>query len=936
MKKRLLPVILLGVIACWIASGQTYTISTFAGGALPVNVPGTSASLYAPGSVAFDKGGNIFFTLQKTSASSGSPSVLRLDAITGVVTLVAGNGTPGFSGDDGPATSAQLNQPLGIAVDSVGNLYIADAGNNRIRKVSNGVITSVAGNGTQGFSGDNGPATGSQLNFPKAVTVDPSGDLYIADTGNYRIRKISNGVITTVAGSGGCCNLISIVDSGAATGVQIDPDGVALDSSGNLYIADSSYNLVSEVSNGAINTVAGTGIAGFGADGGPATSAELSGPVGVAVDSAGNLYIADAGNNRIRRVSNGVITTVAGNGTQGFSGDNGPALSAELNSPFGVAVDSAGNLCIADSGNNRIRKVSNSVITTMAGNNGVYGFSGDNGSATSAQLSFASAVAVDSAGNLYIADYNRIRKVSNGVITTVAGNGTQGFSGDNGPATSAQLGSPEGVAVDPAGNLYIADERYDEIRKVANGVITTAAGKFPVSIGVDPIGDNGPATSAELNGPIGVAVDSASNLYIADSSNQRIRKVANGVITTVAGNGASYGPIGDNGPATSAELNFPEGVAVDSVGNLYIADYGNRRIREVSNGVITTIAGNGTGGFSGDGGPATSASLSRVKGIAVDAVGNLYIADTDYNRVRKVSNGVITTVAGNGSAGFSGDNGPSTAAELNGPVGVAVDSAGNVYVADSGNDRIRVLTPGTVPAITTGGVVPVYSSVPIIQPGSWVSIYGIDLASGTTLWNGNFPTSLGGTSVNIDNKPAYLWFVSPTQINLQVPDDNTTGTVSVAVTTAFGTKTSTVTLAPYGPSFSLLGDGKHVAAEIATPNGTGAYGGGTYDLVGPSNTFSYRTRPVKAGETLTLYGVGFGPTTPPVPAGQVFSGSAPTNAPVTITIGGMNAPVAFAGITEAGLYQINVTVPSAPSGDQPLSATDNGVQTPTGPVVTVQ
>ncbi len=268
---------------------------------------------------------------------------------------------------------------------------------------------------------------------------------------------------------------------------------------------------------------------------------------------------------------------------------------------------------------------------------------------------------------------------------------------------------------------------------------------------------------------------------------------------------------------------------------------------------------------------------------------------------------------------------------------MAADSAGHLYIADFNNNQIRLLTPGTVPAIPDGGVVPVYSSVPVIQPGSWVSIYGSNLASGFFSWNGNFPTFLGGTTVTIDNRAAYLWYVSPTQINLQVPDDTATGPVNMAVTTASGTSTSTVTLAAFGPSFSLLGDGKHVAAEIATPNGIGAYGGGTYDLLGPSNTFSYNTRPVKAGETLVLYGVGFGPTTPHVPAGQPFSGAAPTTTPVTVTVGGVSANVAFSGLTMAGLYQINVTVPQGTgSGNQALVATVNGVQTPPDPVVSVQ
>jgi len=587
------------------------------------------------------------------------------------------------------------------------------------------------------------------------------------------------------------------------------------------------------------------------------------------------------------------ISTYAGNGPQGFSGDGGPATSAESNGPWGIAMDSGGgSVYFADTGNNRIRKVSNGVITTVAGN-GIKGFSGDGGLATSAELNGPAGVAVDSAGNIYFADTGngRIRKVSNGVITTVAGDGD--------PNNTAALG------------LYCPS----------------------------CIGDNGPATKAVLAGPYGLAVDSVGNLYIADPGTDRIRKVSNGVMTTAVGSG-TVGFSGDGGPATSAELSAPISVAVDLGGDVYFADFNNNRIRKVSSGVITTVAGSGPagpnlGGFSGDGGLASSAKLNFPEGVAVDSAGNLYIADND--RIRKVSNGVITTVAGDGTEGFSGDGGLATSAELNGPTGVAVDSGGSVYVSDFSNNRIRLLTPVAAPTVKSGGIVPIYSAVPVIQAGSWVSIYGSNLASGTLLWNGDFPTSLGGVIVTIDNKPAYLWSVSPLQINLQAPDDATTGLVSVAVTTPSGTATSTVTLAAYGPSFTLLGDGKHAVGEIATPNGTGAYGGGTYDLVGPSGTFSFSTRPVKPGETLTLYGVGFGPTTPHVFAGQIFSGSAPTNSPVTITIGGVQANVAFSGITEAGLYQFNLTVPpNTGNGDQALQASVNGVQTPSGPVVTVQ
>jgi sugar lactone lactonase YvrE len=335
----------------------------------------------------------------------------------------------------------------------------------------------------------------------------------------------------------------------------------------------------------------------------------------------------------------------------------------------------------------------------MAGNGTEpWRFNGDNGPATSALLSGPGGVAVDAAGNVYFTDSFRVRKVSNGVITTVAGTGEEG--GDNVPATSAELYGLRGIAVSSAGDLYIADglshlsameysNVNNRIRKVSKAVITTVAGKADTGYS----GDNGPANLAQLDSPVGVAVDSAGNLYIADSQNNRIRKVSNGVITTVAGNGES-GFSGDGGPATRARLFKPTGVAVDPAGNLYIADTANSRVRKVSRGVITTVAGNGTIGFSGDGGPATSAQLIRPNGLAVDSAGKIYIVD-EVHRIREISNGVITTVAGNGTPGFSGDNGPAATAQLYWPSGLAVDSAGKIYVAEIGNERIRLLTPAS-------------------------------------------------------------------------------------------------------------------------------------------------------------------------------------------------------------------------------------------------
>jgi uncharacterized repeat protein (TIGR01451 family) len=723
------------------AYGQ-YVSSVFAGGGPPNGSAATSIAISNIYGTAVDGSGNVYVP------SFHENRVYKV-ATNGTVTTVAGNGTSGYSGDGGAATSAQLNEPMGLAIDASGNLYIADYGNSSIRKVSGGVITTVAGNGTSGYSGDGGLATSAELRNPYGVALDSAGNLYIADTYNYRIRKVSGGVITTVAGNG---TIGYSGDNGAATSAELSyPFGVAVDGAGaNLYIGDSNSSRVRRVSSGIITTFAGNGSFGFSGDGGSATSAELSYPYGVAVDASGNVYIADIGNERIRKVSSGVITTVAGNGTYGFSGDGGSATSATLGEPLGVAVDSLGNFYIADTFNDRIRKVSGGVINTIAGN-GSYEYFGDFGSATSAQINPAG-VAADTLGNLYIADYDdfRVRKVTGGTISTVAGNGTSGYSGDTGPATSAEISTAQELAVDSAGDYYIGDSY--RIREVAGGVITTVAGNGTSGYS----GDGGPATSAEINNPLSLAATTPGNFYIADQSNSRIRKVSggvislfagsgppngsaatstslgtgsvgtaadsagnvyfasptqnrvykvatNGTISTVAGNGTS-GYSGDSGAATSAQLNNPQGVAIDGFGNLYIADNGNERIRKVSSGVITTVAGTGSANFGGDGGLATSAQINNPQALATDSSGNFYIADAGNNRVRKVSGGVITTVAGNGSPGYAGDGGMATSAELNFPQGVAVDSSGNLYIDDNSNYRIRKVSGGIITTVAGNGV----------------------------------------------------------------------------------------------------------------------------------------------------------------------------------------------------------------------------------------
>jgi sugar lactone lactonase YvrE len=613
-------------------------------------------------------------------------------AQTYTISTFAGNGEVGFSGDGGIATAAQI-YAYDVAVDASGNLYVADADNNRIRKISTGgIISTFAGTGIAGFSGDGAAATSAELNGPTGVTLDASGNVYIADYGNNCIRKInSGGIISTIAGNG---TAGFSGDGAAATAAELNtPYKVAVDASGNVYIADLTNNRIRMVSpGGLISTFAGNGTGGFSGDGAAATSAKLHFPEGVAVDAAGNVYIADRANNRIREVNTGgIISTFAGTGFAGFSGDGAAATLAKLSNPGSVTLDASGNVYIADRTNNRIRMItSGGIISTVAGN-GTAGFSGDGAAATSSELNGPWGVTVDGSGNIYVADQSnlRIRKVNiSGIISTIAGTGSLSFWGDGGPATSAELHGPAGLTLDASGNMYITDRINNRIRKVSSGgIISTVAGNGTAGF----FGDGAAATSAEINSPYGIVIDTIGNLYISDQNNNRIRMVnTSGIISTVAGSGTG-GFSGDSAGATLAYLNSPYGITLDAARNLYISDDNNQRIRKVSTGgIIYTVAGNGTQGFAGDGTSAFTAELYHPAGVTFDGTGNMYIADQSNNRIRKISpSGIISTIAGNGAAGFSGDGAIATSAELNGPIGVAVDGALNVYIADLNNNRIR-------------------------------------------------------------------------------------------------------------------------------------------------------------------------------------------------------------------------------------------------------
>ncbi|HEY3735729.1 MAG TPA: hypothetical protein VGL63_17630 [Streptosporangiaceae bacterium] len=705
--------------------------------------------------VTVDAAGNVLIADQahfQVAVAAAKTGTFYGQAMTaGEVYLLAGDGQQGVPGTGVVATQTPLTDPEAVAVDQQGNVVIADSGfsaggtsgGSRLQVVAAstgtfygqpmiaGDLYTVAGNGKLAYSGDGGPATAAGLGLRVGeARVDSAGNLVMADFGECRIRvvaagtgtfydvKMTAGDIYTVAGNGTCgfSSVRGLPDGLAVKDRLNSPQGVALDPAGNLLIADTLNNRIRVVANttgtfygqamtiGNIYTVAGNGTHGFAGDGGSALAAEFALPDDMVTDTAGNLVIADSGNDRLRVVAAatgtfygqamtaGDVYTVAGTGAIEYSGDGGPAGQAEFLSPHGVASDAAGDMLIADNAESRVRFV-------PAVNGNYFG-----------------------------------QRLTGGNVYSLAGTGTQGFSGDGGPGTAARVGLPAAVSLDAAGNAIIVDTGNNRVRVVADtsgtfyGQAMTAGDIYTVAGtgGFGFSGDGGPAVGAELAGPQGVAVDGAGNLVITDSDNFRVRVVADtsgtfygqamtaGDIYTVAGNGVD-GFAGDGHPATSAEFDAPVGVAVDRAGNLVITDTDNCRVRVVAvatgtfygkamtAGNIYAVAGAGTAGFSGDGGRAAKAMLHFPSDVAVDGTGNLVITDTGNERVRVVAEKAgtfygqtmikndIYTVAGTGAAQFSGDGGPGTGAALSGPASAAVTGTGNLLIADAGNTRVRMV-----------------------------------------------------------------------------------------------------------------------------------------------------------------------------------------------------------------------------------------------------
>jgi sugar lactone lactonase YvrE len=645
---------------------RTPVVATLAGNGTPGSANGvsvTTAEFNSPRSVAADAFGNVF-------VADRANNQIREISLHGTVTTLAGSSTPGFA--EGTGTAAAFNAPSGIVVDASGMIYVADAGNHRIRMITPaGVVSTLAGSGTPGST--NATGTAAQFNFPVAVSLDGSGNVYVADSNNHLIRMITPaGVVTTLAGT-----RQGYTDPGPTSTAQFNgPNGVAFDAvSGNVYVSDPGNQLIREITpDGFVLNLAGNRIAGL--SNGRGDQAEFRNPGGLVVDASGNVYVADAGNQQIRVITPGGVdvSTFAGNSTAG-NGD-GPLTAASFNLPSGITTDVSGNLFIADMGNNRIREITaGQILSTLAGN-GTTGFA--NGIASKAEFNSPVGAVADGSGNVYVTDNfnNVIRKITpDGVVSTFAGNGQPGFA--EGTGTSASFNSPAGIAIDNGGNLYIADEYNNRIRKITpDGTVSTLAGNGLLG------SVNGSAATAEFDSPLGIAIDASGNLYV--SAENAIREISPaGMVTTFAG---VFWTGSSDGQGTNASFNRPFGIAIDNGGNLYIADEYNNRIRKITpSGFVTTLAG-WVNGFADGSGP--YAKFNRPTGVAADAYGNVYVADRFNALIRKITPaGLVSTFSGAGGLGVV--NGPVNIGLFRWPFGITIDASGTMYITDVASQSIR-------------------------------------------------------------------------------------------------------------------------------------------------------------------------------------------------------------------------------------------------------
>jgi sugar lactone lactonase YvrE len=797
--------VLLSVALAPLSRAQPLTISTLAGSPGQGGADGTGAAtrFANPWGVAADTAGNLY-------VADTDNHTIRIVTAGGAVSTFAG--LAGLSGSaDGTGSGARFNQPQGVAVDTNGIVYVADTGNYTIRKITPaGVVTTLAG--SAGISGST-DATGRSARFyePEGIAVNSAGTLiYVADTWNHTIRQVTSaGVVTTLAGSAGNYGSANGIGSSAQFN---QPQGLAVDGTGNVYVGDTGNQMIRLVTpGGAVTTL--TGSAGnYGSADGTGSGASFWNPQGIALDSSANLYVADSFNNTIRQVTPaGVVTTLAG--TAGSLGSaDGTGAAARFWQPQGVAVDSFGNVCVADSANGTIRRIaSGAVVTTLAGAASTGSADGTDGSA---RFYGPSGAAVDSSGSSYVADTGNgtIRAITSaGVVSTLAGSAGN-FGSTDATGSSARFYGPQAVAVGSAGNLYVADTANHTIRKITSGgVVSTLAGLA----GTNGLTD-GTGTSARFNGPQGLAADSSGTVYVADTWNHTIRKVtAAGAVTTLAGLPGYYGDIDGTsagGGTNTARFYCPSGVAVDGSGNVYVADTRNHTIRKVTSaGVVSTLAGL-PGVWGSADGTNSSARFNQPQSIVVDLSGNLFVLDSGNQTIRMVApvgtNWVVTTVAGQADVSGSAD-GTGSSAQFFYPGGIGANSAGSFCVADCGNNTIRA-------GVSSLNAAPVI----VVQPQNQTANQGQNAAFSVTA-TGSAPLTYQWqfNSTNLSGATSSSYAV----INAQPAN---VGSYSVIVTNSLGTATSSIALLTVvvPPAITLLPQSQTVIQGLNATFTVGASG----------------------------------------------------------------------------------------------------------------
>jgi uncharacterized protein (TIGR03437 family) len=893
------------------------------------------------------------------------------EGTTYIPTTVAGAGFEAYSGDGRAATLVDLFYPEKVAIDHSGSIYFTEAYYGRVLKIApDGTLSTVAGGGTVRWTGNTPTAAATSLQFDdtEGLALDSTGNLYFG--ADNRLWKLtSDGAARPIGGTGQ--NNSTVGDGTAISASFATPWCVAADSAGNAYFCDAGHNMIRRISpDGKISTVAGTGVAGYSGDGQAANTALLNGPEDIVLDGAGNLYIADTFNYRIRKVAaNGIITTIAGTGKLGNGVGVGViALSADLYPIYSLALDASGNFYFSGSRYAEIHRLEPSGLiymestyvqacngmaplptgglvaldflrhtvsrisgtdghtTLLAGTTRSTGI-GDGRQGTQAVFLYPYGLALNAAGDLWIADADdqRIRHLdAAGIITTVAGTGIFGATGDNGPATGAQIAQPHALAIDSSGAVYF--NNACQVRRIrADGIVETVVGSGTCGF-FEPLS----AAAAMLTFPKGLAVDSTNNLYISDTGNHRIRKVTpGGMIRTIAGSGVQ-GYSGNNGSnPLAAAMDTPTGVAVDSKGNVYFSDSGNHRVRKITSSGIYDFAGNGSLVNDGDGGPALSAGLCVPQGLAVDAADYLYVASCGL--IRRVGpDGLIITIGGSGNFNYIGDGDLATIAGMD-PNYLVVDSQGRVYFSDGSNRRVRRLDPAQI--FPAGVMSDATFLAGPVAPGEIVAIYASGLGpvqpavasldpSGPPL-----ATKLAGLEITFDGVAAPLLYVSETQAAAVVPF-------------AVASRQSTVMQAIYNNqtsnSISL-----RVAAASPGLFTTASNGKGQASILNQDYTLNSAGNRAAPGDIVMLYGTGAGQTSPASSDGHWATAMDALAAGVSVTIGGVDAPVTYSGSAPgmvAGFFQINVRVPDgAPSGAAvPVIVTVGGTSSPASATMAIR